>query len=285
MIEGVNYENLSIIIVAYNPTQNIEFLLGECCKIASQVIIVDNNSRNNEWIKELSNRFNILYIRNTENFGIGKAINIGRCQINNQSKRWILTFDQDSCPPKDLLSSYNYVIKQENNIGLIGINFNSGVNKGGNNLKKYIYHESLDQITSGLLHNIEIFDIVGKYNEKLFIDCVDFEYSLRVRAYGFKTIMILNCFLDHTIGSPKTITIGRLKIQSMNHSAFRQYYIVRNHIWIAKKYFRLFPKYILNKFYHLFIRVAKTMLFDDYKQNKIKRICKGFIDGIKMNMD
>lgn len=279
----VNYNNLAIIIVTYNPESNLEILLSKCNKISSQIIVVDNNSSNKDWVREISKSVGATCIANSDNLGIGKAINVAISQIDRKHVQYVVTFDQDSLPPDDLLESYNYVLKRENNVGLIGINFNQIIQQGIPN--SYDYKESLDQITSGLLHNTEIFDAIGGYNERLFIDCVDFEYSLRVKKYGFKTIMISNCFLKHTIGNPKIITLGLIKIQSMNHSAFRQYYIIRNHIWLAKKYFSSFPLYFFNKFYHLFIRVTKTVLIDDDKKNKIIQISKGINDGFRFNMD
>lgn len=283
MIE-VNNNNLAIIIVAYNPDENMAVLLQKCNNIASQVIVVDNNSTNSEWIRSLTANNNNLYIANSENLGIGKAVNKALAQIDRNKKHWVLTFDQDSLPPDGLLKAYNSVIKNENNVGLIGINFNSCINEVSIHTV-YHYHESLDQITSGLLHNISIFDVVGGYNEKLFIDCVDFEFSLRVNNNGFKTIMVDDCYLHHTIGNPKNIKLGRFSISSMNHNAIRQYFIVRNHIWLSKKYFKSFPLYILNKFYHLFIRLTKTVLIDDDRKNKIKQIYRGIYDGFNSNMD
>lgn len=279
----VSYNNLAVIIVTYNPEANLKTLLQKCCVIASQVIIVDNNSTNSDWIKTLAVGFDSLFIGNSENLGIGKAINKALIYIDRSQKQWVLTFDQDSFPPDDLLVAYNYVLKNENNVGVMGINFNPQLN--GNKSHTYHYHESLDQITSGLLHNVDIFDKIGEYNENLFIDCVDFEFSLRVKRNGFKTIMIEDCFLKHTIGNPKTVKLGKIKISSMNHSAFRQYFIVRNHIWLAKKYFKFFPFYILNKYYHLFIRLAKTVLIDDDRKSKIREIYRGICDGFKSNMD
>lgn len=279
----IGYDNLAIIIVTYNPEANLKMLLQKCNNVAGQVIVVDNNSSNSEWIKTLTVETDSSYIANSQNLGIGKAINKALAQIDRSKKNWVITFDQDSLPPDNLLEAYNYVLKYEDNVGLMGVNFNPHLND--NDCHIYHYHESLDQITSGLLHNVDIFNRAGLYNENLFIDCVDFELSLRVKKNGFKTIMVDDCFLHHTIGSPKTITLGKFQISSMNHSAFRQYFIVRNHIWLAKKYFKFFPSYIINKFYHLFIRLTKTVLIDDDKKSKIKQIHRGICDGFKSNMN
>ncbi|WP_289091692.1 glycosyltransferase [uncultured Bacteroides sp.] len=277
--------HISIIIVTFNPDNSILKLLNSCLLLSSQIIVVDNGSKNSDIIKKEINQAsdNIQFIPLEKNYGIGYAINRGIREIDFSSKKWVITFDQDSLPPHDLLRYYDYVVTNENNIGLIGLNYSYYANIESSN-KKIIYKKSLDQITSGLMHNTEIFKNVGLYNEKMFIDCVDFEYTLRVNRAGYKTITIENKVLNHRIGNPKTVYFCGFKIISMNHNSFRQYFIVRNHIWLAKKYFRKYPFYILKKIYHLLVRIIKTILIDDDKLKKITKILLGIKDGIIYHM-
>ncbi len=272
---------ISIIIVTFNPDNSILKLLNSCLLLSSQVIVVDNGSKNIGFIKKEINQAsgNIQFIPLEKNYGIGYAINRGIREIDFSSKKWVITFDQDSLPPHDLLRYYDYVVTNENNIGLIGLNYSYYANIESSN-KKIIYKKSLDQITSGLMHNTEIFKNVGLYNEKMFIDCVDFEYTLRVNKAGYNTITIENEVLNHKLGNLKTIKFLGLNVSSMNHNSFRQYYIVRNHIWLTKEYFKDYPIYIINKLYHLIIRLIKTILIDDDKNKKISRIFMGIKDGV-----
>lgn len=279
----IQKNNLAIIIVTYNPTAGIDKLVNWCCENSSNVIIVDNNSAKFEIISSIKYELPIRIIRNPANLGIGGAINLALKTIDFDSYKYILTFDQDSIPTHNAIEAYNFVLERENDVGLLGINYNH---------RNYIttngdarYHDTLDLITSGLLHNSEIFKRTGNYNEKLFIDCVDFEFVMRVFLNGYRCILIDNYYLKHCIGNPKSLKIGTANFGSMNHSAFRQYYIVRNHIWLSKKYFRKLPIYIISKLYHLIIRIVKTFIIDDDRKNKIYRIIKGLIDGIKYNMD
>lgn len=273
--------HISIIIVTFNPDNSILKLLNSCLLLSSQIIVVDNGSKNIDIIKKEINQAsdNIQFIPLEKNYGIGYAINRGIREIDFSSKKWVITFDQDSLPPHDLLRYYDYVVTNENNIGLIGLNYSYYANIESSN-KKIIYKKSLDQITSGLMHNTEIFKNVGLYNEKMFIDCVDFEYTLRVNKAGYNTITIENEVLNHKLGNLKTIKFLGLNVSSMNHNSFRQYYIVRNHIWLTKEYFKDYPIYIINKLYHLIIRLIKTILIDDDKNKKISRIFMGIKDGV-----
>lgn len=274
-------ENLGIVIVAYNPISLYE-LLSRCLGFTDNIIVVDNNSDNKELIEKQCNHFSIAYLCLKKNLGIATAINEGVKCLWDKGIQWLVTFDQDSLPPEELIDYYNVVISNEHNIGLIGIGYDYHIEKLPN-VSDIRWRKSHDQITSGLLHNMEMWQRIGGYKEDYFIDCVDFEYSLRASLFGFNTFTIENKIMTHSLGNPKTVTLLGTKIITMNHSSFRQYYIVRNHFWLAKEYFRKYPLYIVAKFYHLLIRLLKTVLFDDDRKEKICQICRGIQDGINFN--
>lgn len=281
MIMGTKctYENLGIVIVTYNP-ESIQELLNRCTRFTENIIVVDNDSNNKDLIKRQCSLFSCAYIHLKRNMGIAKAINEGVKYLLGKGISWMVTFDQDSIPPKELIDYYNQVIICEDNIGLIGVGYDYHVE----NLPKASdikWKKSHDQITSGLLHNMNMWQKIGGYKEEYFIDCVDFEYSLRADSYGYNTFTIQNKIMTHSLGNPKTVKILWIKISTMNHSSFRQYYIVRNHFWLAKNYSKKYPWYIISKFYHLSIRLIKTILFDDNRKKKTYRIYEGFIDGLK----
>ena len=280
---NINKQNLAILIITYNPSNNLELLVNKCSKLSNYIYVIDNGSSDVSNLQFLSNIANdiVKLIRLKENKGIGTAVNMTISLIDTNIVKWLLTFDQDSLPPDNLLNNYDRILSEENQVALIGINY---LHDNANNNCHFSYTNSLDLITSGTLHNLRILDIIGKYNEKLFIDCVDFEINLRANLAGYKTIMLTTSHLEHTIGNPKSIRICGFTLESMNHNAFRQYYIVRNHIWLLKKYIFRSPLYIINKFYHLMIRLIKTMIIDDDKSSKLKSISKGLIDGIKYSM-
>lgn len=274
-----NHDNTGIIIVTYNPT-SLELLLESCIGFARYIIVVDNNSTNNNYVKATCGKYNITTILLTNNTGIATAINIGSNELFKRNISWIITFDQDSVPPNNLINYYNEIISKEDNIGLIGVGYDYNIHILPKE-SEVKYKKSLDQITSGLLHNVQMWKSIGGYEDQYFIDCVDFEYSLRASYNGYNTYTIQNEIMTHSLGSPKCVKLLGIPIVSMNHNAFRQYYIVRNHFWLARKYWKRYPIFILIKFYHLFIRVCKTLMIDDNKKEKLNRIIKGIKDGLK----
>ena len=101
-------------------------------------------------------------------------------------------------------------------------------------------------ITSGSLINVNICQQLGGFDNMLFIDCVDLDYSKKVEIEGYKQIRINSTYLLQQVGNAEKTKIMRVhkdnagKISIMpyyrtNHSLFRQYYMARNHIIIINK--------------------------------------------------
>lgn len=268
-------DNLSIVVVTYNPDDNFICRLKEICKLSDSIIIVDNASINQKYLYDsvLSLSNNTTFICLSNNYGIAKALNVGIKKSQELHKDWIITFDQDSLPVTNIIDYYNKAIGLLNNykIGLIGVNFNSSKKE-----YKDFYKQTYTIITSGTLHNIKMFDEIGYYDENLFIDYVDFEFVLRCSLNKFYCVRINENLLSHKIGSP----IKKFGLISDNHNALRKYYMMRNHIYISKKYFRNFPIFIIKKNIYLIKQLILFLIVEKDKKRKILAYLKGLKDGI-----
>lgn len=274
----INRNNIAVIIVTYNPDKKITAVLERVREMTNRIIIVDNASQNQISIMKLL-KDSETFICLDNNKGIAVALNEGIKYVERQKLgvEWILTLDQDSVPDKNLLLLYSNIIENESNthnIGLIGASYLDF------SIKSPVkYREDSLLITSGLLHNINIFNNVGYYLEEYFIDYVDFEFSLRCKSFGYKNYKVLHKVLDHSLGIPKQKRILGIKILSTNHNAIRRYFMVRNGIWTCKLYWKKFPKEILYKSINICSNIIRMLLVDDDKINKIKAIGRGLKDG------
>ena len=97
-----------------------------------------------------------------------------------------------------------------------------------------------NNITSGSVLNLKLFPTIGDFDEALFIDFVDTEYSLRCKKMGYKIIRFTNIFLVHQLGtlvkraSIKTLFLKK-KLKTI-YSPIRYYYLCKNNLYIQKKY-------------------------------------------------
>lgn len=270
-------------IITYNPeidrlTQCIKKAAQECQK----VVVVDNGSANVGDIVQLIDKFENSYIiENASNFGIAKALNQVFREAAKQNYDWVLTLDQDTVIPDDLMERYSQAISNAPiNLAIICPQIHDDLsgktwpvlneNEGKRSVEKCI--------TSASLNNVKMWDAVGGFDEKLFIDEVDHDYCYRVRKSNGEILLVGNVTINHTIGNSKVYTIFGKEIIVRNHSAFRKYYITRNILLVDRKQN---GKITFSAIRHCVLFLVKTLIFEDKKKEKVAACFKGFMDGMK----
>ena len=136
-------------------------------------------------------------------------------------------------------------------------------------------------ITSGSLLNIKAWSEIGGFDERMFIDGVDFDICYRLRQRGYKIYCIHSVVLLHELGHIEYHRFLFWKVLVKNHSVFRKYYIARNIIYVAKKRksVLLAIKGILQEVKLLGI----VLLYETDKKSKSISIIKGIRDGAMLN--
>lgn len=265
-------------IVSYNPNlsllkRNIEAVRFQ----AVDIFVIDNGSDNiNEVEKILGNYINVHLIKNKRNLGIAAALNQA-CKIAvEEGFQWILTLDQDSvCSPdfvEGLLKAKNKCLSVgivapviiDRNVGVIG-HSTDGIEK------------VRTCITSGALTNLKAWKKIGGFDEKMFIDSVDFDFCFRLRKAGYFVYQTNTVTLDHAIGDSKKCRFLFWTFNNLEHSAFRDFYIAQNSIYYPKKN-RLWLHFIRGNFRNL-KSIFIVLLYEGNKKEKINAICKGWKKG------
>lgn len=274
VIIGRNMLKIYAGIVTYNP--DIELLKKNINAIYNQVeevVIIDNGSENLlKWKKELELKYvRITIISNNQNCGIAKALNQICCFGLKKSYNWVLTLDQDSISPDNLVRCMKENL--DNNIAVIAPNI---IYK---NNEEYI-DKSIKGcrdvewvITSASLTNLLVWEKIKGFDELLFIDGVDRDFCIRANRSGYRIIKDYDICLLHELGNLKCRRYFGRTIYVTNHSKFRKYYMARNVIYLDKKLGLNF------KFKYIFKLLLKTMLYENDKIKKIKAISKGIRDG------
>lgn len=85
---------------------------------------------------------------------------------------------------------------------------------------------------SGLSISIDNFDLIGKFNEGLFIDLVDYEFGLQAQLKGFEIVTSDKLVLDHRLGQGASLWFPGLTLSVQ--APFRHYYQFRNLICMIK---------------------------------------------------
>lgn len=279
---GKERTNICAGIITYEPElsrlqENIEAIIGQ----VSTVFIVDNDSEHVEKIERLASRYEeVTLIKNSHNMGIAKALNQLIAVAKEQHYPWIITLDQDSVCYRDLVSNYLRYLDQS--IGMlicdiIDRNYTLKTNVHREPAKAII--EDVEKcITSGCCTNVDAVLSSGGFDEKLFIDMVDYDMCYSLREHGYRIVNAHFTGLLHEVGKSRKYNILGFEFAVNNHSAERKYTISRNSVYLIKKHkLNPIPEYAL-----IFRRILTAFLFENDKLAKIKAILKGVSDGWKM---
>ena len=283
-------------IILYNP--DINRLQSNIEMIKDQVGIVycyNNCSNNTDEIEALVAGFsNVRLINKEQNNGIAIAINeIAKIAIHSKFT-WLLTLDQDSVCPGNMIETFKDFIN-EPNVGII-CPFVIDRRRPKVTIPQDNYSYVDFCITSGSFMNLSIFERLGGLDDKLFVGQIDDEYCYRLIINGYKILQINNIILDHELGKlkPSKYAVYFLRMGEKFHSStlralsykrvvlpIRVYFATRNIVYLSHKYKN-------NPTYKFSIKFAiKNGLSNIIRsQNKIsvtKEFIRGLIEGRRMN--
>lgn len=250
-----------------SPVENILSYAGH----VEKVYIVDNSSADNSSLA--SKIQNSVYISNKNVNGIAGALNKGCGAAKNDGFEWVLTMDQDSCFDQEQLSGYlktceKYSVddkcvsfslkhKKDNE----QLSFMHWISK---NITKPIRFKVLSPIKRKLLHitnlppagteckcgtepvgctweiitsanlvKLDAWEKVGGYDEILFIDLVDVDFTYKLHLAGYKILKFPWLYFHHNLGEPKKTFFAK---KTPMESDFRMRYIFRNLLILKDRY-------------------------------------------------
>lgn len=268
-------------VVTFNPEilllrKNLE----ATSKIVDEIIIVDNGSDNIADIRKLKDNFNskLVIKENGKNLGIAAALNEIMAEAESLQYNWVLTLDQDSIMPEDIISDNKDALK------LTDVAIIAAVVDDRNVEHKPLERSNTDHftaikecITSASLTNVPIWKKIGGFDNNMFIDYVDIEYCMRARAYGFRILRNNQVKFSHTIGDISEKKLFGKWITIRNHSAFRKYYQIRNFFYVSKKFYGwVVPKV----WYNVATAYFKVIVYEKDKSEKVKQMNAGIHDGL-----
>ncbi len=269
--------------------ENVLATIGQ----VERIYLIDNGSKNIEKIKsEFGGSQKIEIIENNQNFGIATALN----QMCNMAIKdgfdYIMTLDQDSVPESDLIEKYSRYLDMDK-VALITPRFiddNEFEESTAIGNEPYSFVERCN--TSASLVKLSAFNEVGGFDDKMFIDCVDFDYCTTLLKNGYKILRDNEAILHHRLGEAKEVRffipfgklLGIKKLQkplyTYNHSPLRTYYYARNIRYYAFKH-KDFINLKTEKRVYLKWLVLK-LFFEKQKFAKLRAIIKGKKDSKKM---
>lgn len=273
---------LAASVILYNPDKSVITNVLSYSSFVDFVFVIDNSDcSNNEVINELKMIPNLGYVKNERNFGIAKALNQACRMALEQGYDWILTMDQDSSFDLQEIQRYREQFLQfatsEKQVGLI-----CPAEKDATSFFTIV--EPAFRITSGTWVNLFAFSSVNGFDEMLFIDEVDYDFSFKMHLGGYRLVGFENIQMKHQLGIKRKI--GFLKIflvkERTIHSPFRLYYMVRNYLLIRKRYRIFFPDLFKSRDVYFKVMLKNNLFFSSDFFQALRMALKGYKDYKKI---
>ena len=274
--------NVYGIVIVFNPSAVVLDNIKSYIKPLNKLFIYDNSTANNEALfQSLYKEFDVEYMHSGRNDGISKSLNVVAEKLYNIKNSWLLTMDQDSrFDELALHKMIGFASCADDNVGILSPFHKTALTVRKSNID---VEERLTVMTSGNLLNVAIHKKIGGFDEKYFIDCVDWEYCLKLNSFNYKVLMLNNIDLEHGLGEPIHCKspISKKEVVVLNHNYIRRYYITRNKLLISSQYINKYPKLCIRYSYGLLSSDFKNIVpYEDDKLHKIMFFLKGIKDFV-----
>jgi len=184
-----------------------------------------------------------------KNLGLGAAYNVAAQWAREHGATHLLLLDQDSVPALGMVAILEDAFKQPGSLAAVGPLWRDtrsgddgyfmraafwGVRKYKPSAGEIVPVEFL--ISSGSVISLDAWMDVGPFDEKLFIEHVDTDWTLRARAKGYRLYGVADARLDHAFGEA---TLGLLSLVLRRRLSLyppeRNYYLLRNSIALWRR--------------------------------------------------
>lgn len=290
-------------IVTYEPelerlAENISGIVGQ----VNAVLVYDNGSSNADEIATLVASYpTVTLLRSSSNSGVAAALNRVAEAAVGRGAQFVVTLDQDSVSTPGMVA----VLSDEMKAG-VGIVTPYIVDRNKLTEEEYLrmslprvhrYAQPARKgaITSGCLVNLTVWSQVGGFDERFFIDYVDYDFNQRVMEAGYQILRANRTHLVHEVGKavktwlrvPRRGMSGRWELEAFytfGHNPLRCYYKARNRVLFTRKHGRRLG--ITNEgIWQIPQQIVLTVVFEGDKLAKLRAFLSGAVAGIRLPLD
>lgn len=214
------------IVVTYNP--DLHRLAENLSAVAPQVdevVVFDNASESRLQLTKVLRHFKCIYHLSDSNFGLAVALNRSCAIVRDLGASRALLLDQDSVAAPGMVRALNAELSD--GIAIVAPQI---IDRN----KKEVFEKSNERrfvkrvITSGSLVSLGCLEAVGGFDQRLFVDWVDYDFCASMRAQGFRILQVGTTALLHEMGRREyAFTLHfpghQRRFYRTNHSLQRQF--------------------------------------------------------------
>jgi rhamnosyltransferase len=276
-------ERVLAVVVTFHPGPDLTDNLQALRRQGANVLVIDNASPDFAAIERAASASGCRTLRNSDNLGVAAALNQGARAAQAGAYAWMAMFDQDSLIAEgalaELLALYAAHPSRER-IAILAMGHRDRVLGRGYGRRSDVlevgegWRSLRATITSGALVRVAVFDRVGLFDERLFIDGVDHDFCLRCRRAGL-LVVEGRPVLEHALGAVTTHSwLGRT-IACTNHAPTRRYYITRNSLELSRRHGAGDWLWSARNLAHLVDSSLSALVFEDHRAAKAAAMLQG----------
>lgn len=273
-------------VTVYNSEKSLIDHVGTYINQVGALYIIDNSETSNDkLVRQLAAVYpKVKYIKNDGNLGLGVALNRAAQLAIAGGFTHLLMMDDDSSMPEGAIAQL-YSTAVTHLAEPIGIVSATQMDLSGrqrvSGKRKDTFTVAQTAITAGSLLSLAAYQCVGPFQEDLFIDWVDIEYSFRLKKHCYQILLDNRVKMIHRIGIRKQVKLlGLIPYRWRSHSPTRLYYKFRNSLFVMKREAENIPPDFRQRFRReLYRNLFKILIAEPNKGEFFMLIKKAIYDA------
>lgn len=279
-------------VPTFNPDDEVlDRLKALSAQVDSVIVVDDGSSADADHILASFEAAGYNLVRSGENRGIAAALNTGTRLALADRADFVLTIDQDSTLPDGYVRACLDVFDiaaPATKLGIVTVDRINGHPAIPPRHSPEGFGLVREAIQSGFVITSECLLDCGLFDERLFIDCVDTEFCLRIGEKGFRIAIATGTNLQHELGEQvryKPLGIQRYyRGEPMTyeyHGPYRRYFIIRNNVDLWLRYARKQPRWLVSSVRREINPSVRTMLSGPQARRQFLATLIGAVHGLR----
>jgi rhamnosyltransferase len=280
------------VATAYRPdlATLMESLVATAPQVEALLLVANDGA---PWSCQLP--ANVALVRQAKNIGLGAAYNLAARWAREQGATHLLLLDQDSVPAPGMVAALLEGFKQPGPVAAVGPLWRDSRTKEDGFFVRLArwgarkYKPAAGEIvpvdfliSSGSLISLAALADIGLFDESFFIEHVDTDWALRVRAKGYRLYGVADARLDHALGEAAlTASPLGLRRRFFLYRPERNYYLLRNSITLWRRHYAPW-RWVLHDFRRTILLMLFQGLFVPPRLTRLRSMLRAVRDGLYM---
>ena len=280
---------IAAVATAFHPDERLTAVVEAALKSCTRVVVVDNTPGDGPFAADaLRDRDGVTVLRDGKNRGLAGALNTGvdalLADAGEDGRPDLLLFlDQDSVLGEDLVLGLARHLTDPG-VGIAapaawdeqqGRYYEPGTENGPDLADRDTV------ITSGMLVRRDVLAEVGRFRTEFFVDHVDNDFCLRVRAAGYRVVRDKRQKLAHSLGQRNQHRLPGVSVSSSRHPTWRLYWIARNGTVLMREHRKDAPVWTRNTAAYLVWWFGLRTAIEAPRGPRAMAMLRGFRDGFR----